>query len=172
FFFLKHLLSSSTLKRMGIVNESGLMLKFFPIAKYVMPGIVVDQTDFDHPRDVAANRLFSSLSNQKVVIEVGAETGNSTLSIAKTAKRIIAVEPDPHNFRKLVQKTMEFSNVTCVNVALLDFNGFVRLYGEIHGEWSAIHRSSNFVTVRSATLDSVLADLHVQHVDLIKIDAE
>ncbi|HYW01939.1 MAG TPA: FkbM family methyltransferase [Candidatus Acidoferrum sp.] len=172
FFFLKHLLSRSTLTRMGLVNESSLMLKFFPVAKYVMPGIVVDQTDLDHPREIAANRLFSSLSDKKVVIEVGAETGNQTLAVAKRAKRIIAVEPDSHNFRKLVQRTMKFSNVTCVNVALLDFNGFIRLYGEIHGEGSAIYRSSNFVTVRSATLDSVLADLHVRHVDLIKIDTE
>lgn|GEM_PF-1052939 len=111
-----------------------------------------------------------------IVIDVGAHMGFFTLKIAKNVKMIIAVEPDPTNFRFLVLNikiNQVDKKVAAYNVALGDANRQMFLdrtgYG---GGRSKITSQKTDIQVKTQTLDSLVETVGLDHVDLIKIDTE
>lgn len=115
-------------------------------------------------------------SSNDVVIDVGAHMGFFTLKIAKKAMKIIAVEPDPNNFLFLalnVKINQMDKKVAAYNVALGDANRQMFLdrtgYG---GGRSKITSHKTDIQVETQTLDSLVENVGLDHVDLIKIDTE
>jgi hypothetical protein len=63
-----------------------------------------------------------------------------------------------------------------LNVALSDEPGAVRFYHDIDATRNSLgltrNEASEFETVRCVTLDAVVSDLNLSHVDFLKIDVE
>lgn len=126
----------------------------------------------------------------EVFVDVGAHIGKYTLRIAKIVGengRVIAIEPDPENFKALLLgiKMNELKNVSALNIAAWDKSAILPLYKSkpdskissvgLHGKgWSSIKRkiSEKIVYVVAKPLDKIIKELNVFRVDWIKIDAE
>lgn len=116
-----------------------------------------------------------------VFLDIGANSGYYTalfLSHAGPGGRAIALEPDPECF-ELLQRTVQANggtNTTCLQVAASDVRGTARLYrnGQNRGDnrlyWHDMATSA--CEVRVNKVDSVLAQLQIPEVNLIKMDVQ
>jgi FkbM family methyltransferase len=114
------------------------------------------------------------------VVDVGANVGFIAIRAAKTAERVIAIEPHPERFRYLKENVHVngLRNITLVNCAVGADEGELTLYdvdptlGPRPLDVSARAGRGSRFQVRMRTLDSLLDDLGVSGVDLVKIDVE
>ena len=63
----------------------------------------------------------ADLHPRDVVLEIGPGTGVLTQEIAKTAKRVIAVEKDPRMIKILKESLKDFKNVEIINTDILNY---------------------------------------------------
>jgi FkbM family methyltransferase len=128
--------------------------------------------------------LFRSFSMRApVMIDVGANIGCHTLLMSQWAKSVLAIEPSPFVFERL-QGNMALNgvdNVTLVNAALSDSDGAAMLFTppkSFPNQGTASLHKRDLTTedvgisVQAMTLDTLLRDYKIFHVDLIKIDVE
>ncbi len=114
-----------------------------------------------------------------VAVDVGANVGCFTMLASRLVGDdglVIAIEPVEANFACL-ERTIEengLRNVRTVRAAVGDHNGEVRLsLSEQSGQHSGVFkRGDTYATVPSRTLDSIVADLGLDHVDFVKVDVE
>lgn len=145
-------------------------------------------TDFDivNPRfegvllRVIGDRLSVLSDHPPIFVDVGAHIGKHTIPAGRLLRdigRVIAIEPDPDNFRALQANVQlnNLSNVDLRNLGAWSEGGELALHrgtGNL-GEHSFIDEvGSESVSVPVRTLDSLLSDLGVAAVDVIKIDAQ
>lgn len=101
------------------------------------------------------------------VLDVGADVGSHTVRYAERARRVIAFEPNPEEFRCLVHNTKHLPNVLCLPVALGlndEWRKLMRCENEGAGHLHP-HEDGDTWVVR-------LDDLNFRKLDFIKIDAE
>lgn len=109
------------------------------------------------------------------VVDVGANIGFITVRAARTASRVIAIEPHPTRFRYLERNVAlnRLDNVTCVNCALGAAEGEIVLHdvdptlGPRPLDVSATPGRGRCYRVPMRSLDSLVAEA-----DLVKIDVE
>ncbi len=122
----------------------------------------------------------SGVDDPRVIVDLGSHVGASVIYFAHRffRARIIAVEPDPANFRKLRRHVGQLSNVELHNVAVTDESrADVTFFesGERDSWASSPHRSNAFqepIQVAGRRLDDLLADSDIDAVDPLKIDIE
>jgi FkbM family methyltransferase len=127
------------------------------------------------------NLLRKTLQKGDVVVDVGANIGIFSVECAAyvgTQGRVVAIEPAPPNQTQLRHNLAlnHLEHVTVIDGAAGEGEGSVRLMrpsgsncgmftvGDVSGEES--------YSVRLRTLDSILAELHIDCVDAIKLDIE
>ncbi len=126
------------------------------------------------------NRLFSCessedevfkniihLNNEPCFLDLGAYNGDTALDFAKRFpdySKIVALEPDAKNFKKLVANTKDLK-IECINSAVSDTNGFVG-FEDNHSRSSKIGGDKQ---IPSITVDSLLDEYKF---DFINIDVE
>lgn len=113
-----------------------------------------------------------------VVLDVGAHVGSYTVWASKRVGpggKVLSFEPEPENFR-LLKKNIALngcSNVRLYSAALSEVPGRIRLFvsepPELH---SLMPVSGAAIEVPSLRLDDVAAELGLERVGTIKIDAE
>ncbi len=122
----------------------------------------------------------------ETVVDVGANIGRYSLIAARSASRVIAIEPVPSNFSMLKEniKLNRFSHVIGLNIAVSDRAGQRNMYltGEANAtkssldeEWSrGVGRTDAIEVVRvdSDTLDNVVGRLGITSLDWLKVDVE
>ncbi|MCW3995287.1 MAG: FkbM family methyltransferase [Candidatus Bathyarchaeota archaeon] len=143
------------------------------IAKYVSIHYLSDPTE--------AVEAFSPKPGQ-VVIDIGAHVGAYTVMSASMVKsgKVIAIEAHPANYRLLLKniKLNDLKNVIPVNIAVLDKEGYVKLYSGKTSGWHSIRQErksnlcSSYLTVCCTTIDRLLLKLNSGKADWIKIDVE
>jgi FkbM family methyltransferase len=116
----------------------------------------------------------------ETIVDVGANNGMSAVFFANTypEARIIAVEPEHSNYAMLLKNTSEYSNVTAVNAALWNEDGYVNLglpegakkKADYH-RW-AFQVAARGSRVRAVRMETLLAESGIEKVDLLKIDIE
>lgn len=121
---------------------------------------------------------LSYCTNHRVAIDVGAHVGLYTTVIAAKFCDVYAIEADKANFDCLLRNVEALNNVTPYNVAAGPNNGFALVHYDSTrpGNTGSHFISPNIVLnqpiaahqVPMVTIDS----LHLQDVDLIKIDVE
>jgi FkbM family methyltransferase len=111
-----------------------------------------------------------------VVIDVGAHMGFFALKIVKSVKKIIAVEPDPANFKFLssnVQNNKFDNKIIFHNIALGGKDGTVFLdrtgYG--YGRSKPTENKTDLLS-KMRTLDDLINQEKLVEISLIKIDTE
>ncbi|MEM0235674.1 FkbM family methyltransferase [Thermofilum sp.] len=115
-------------------------------------------------------------------IDVGAHIGRYAILVAKLVRKgfVIAVEPEPNNFRALVCsiRSNKLKNVIAYRVAAHDVSGeMLRLYGHGAASSVAIQWGDRQCLVESVSLDDLLKDLPnyvklSRHKLIMKIDVE
>ncbi|NWG36461.1 FkbM family methyltransferase [Nitrososphaera sp.] len=111
-----------------------------------------------------------ALKEDDVVIDLGANIGLFTIHISDRVKKVIAVEPEPSNFRVLERavKDNSLKNVTLFNMAVSDKMEIVK----IDGLSSLAKISEKGQPVQSDSLDAILERDDCKEVNVIKMDIE
>lgn len=113
-----------------------------------------------------------------IVIDVGAYVGTFTVKAAKLVGDrglVIAIEPEPKNLAFLEHnvKTYKLNNVKIIRKAVLDKTTKARLYlSNASACHSLSYHHQNYIEVEADTLDNIISQLGLDHVDFVKIDAE
>ncbi|HLJ93373.1 MAG TPA: FkbM family methyltransferase [Gemmataceae bacterium] len=142
------------------------------------------------PEEAVVERIVKDVPVGGTVIDAGAHIGRYTLMAASAvgpSGRVIAIEPGPDTFTLLRENAAlnQMTWITPIQAALGKEDGWADLFtgsdqatNSLRGEWldklegfeSITRRSCQKVTVRS--LPSLLAELGLGSVDLLKIDVE
>ncbi len=133
-----------------------------------------------HFEPLTMHFLMNNIRRDDIVLDVGAHIGIYTVHLAKKAKHVIAVEPEPQNLNLLI-KNIKLNNVsskvTILPVAACDYDGVAELY--LH-EASGRHSlkpikdgGAGIIKVKCRKLGSLLRNkLSINEVNIIKIDVE
>ena len=118
-----------------------------------------------------------------VFVDVGAYMGLYTVWACRRARRVISIEPNPAAlaYLKVNIALNECSNVTVVPKAISDRRGYAKLkipeaaekgFIPMHSSIVWDYKEAFEVEVETDTLDSVLEEVGVDSVDILKIDVE
>ena len=107
-----------------------------------------------------------------VVVDIGANIGDFTLSMSPRCGKIIAIEPGSENFEYLLSNIAAngVSNVVAINAAAHSRKEIVGLRGT--GSNLQVTRVGNGQSAQGLPLDMVLSEMHSEKIDILKIDAQ
>jgi FkbM family methyltransferase len=116
----------------------------------------------------------------RVIVDAGANVGLSAVYFAHRFPdaRIIAIEPEAHNFALLASNVADYPNVIPVKAALWHTNTVVDLFDPGLGPWGYVvgHRADCPGAWRqftdAVTLDKVIHTHGLDRIDLLKMDIE
>jgi FkbM family methyltransferase len=117
----------------------------------------------------------------KVIVDVGANIGLSTIFYANRfpSARIIAIEPHPFNYEMLKKNTALYPNVTTMRAALWKENRELNIFDPGGGNTTfrtgdnrGVSGAEGAGSVAGITLDKLMADYELPRVDFMKIDVE
>ncbi len=96
------------------------------------------------------------LSENSIYVDLGAYNGDTATAFAREHgyKRIIAVEPDKRNFRKLTENTRELENITLYNALISDEDGNV--YLDSNKGRGAHESEKGSFPIQSITIDTLI----------------
>jgi FkbM family methyltransferase len=141
--------------------------------------IIINQINNDRMYDP-----FLKDKKDLVILDIGANVGLFTLYAQDSASKVISVEPTPSHQNLFEKICGKYENVELVKAALSDKNEDVSFYtcnenstqnSLVKGEGTAVGESpsdENKVTVRGVTLETLLNEYNIEHVDFCKIDIE
>jgi FkbM family methyltransferase len=138
-----------------------------------------DASEFEVLREVFVEREYElELEKEpRVILDLGSNIG-ATIAYFRAnhpAARIVGLEPDPSAFALLEANVGELENVTVVNVAAAGTDGSRSFYPAAQSWLSSLHSrrgGGEAIVVEARTVDSLLSELGIDHVDLLKIDVE
>jgi FkbM family methyltransferase len=116
----------------------------------------------------------------ETIIDAGANIGMTSIYFAREfpLARIIAVEPEPNNFRMLCRNVAPYGNITPVHAALWSSDGEIRVTDPdpetgASGEWAFVtHEGRAGICTRAITMRTLLAEMKIRSVALLKMDIE
>ena len=148
---------------------------------------IEELTDLKAFWQIYLRRVYRVDGKDRHIIDLGANVGIFTLYAARCAQhsKILAVEPFPSTFRRLVANVRDHgleSRVTCLNAAVTSTNG-VRVMPDAPVpsqrrtllstiSTSALDSVSSGTQVAGKTLKVILDENQIQQVDLLKVDIE
>ncbi|MCS7385823.1 MAG: FkbM family methyltransferase [archaeon GB-1867-005] len=169
-----------------VLGVKGNVIKVkFKVGNRSFKAYVPDDEYWGSIKDILLSREYEyllgfELSNlkDKVVIYARAHVGLYFLVASTYARKVIAIEPHPVNYRLLEINILmnNASNIVPINAALVGKNsGTVKIYEASHSGAATIvsKTSSKYYEVPTITLDKILKE-HVRQGDavLLKIDIE
>ncbi len=116
--------------------------------------------------------------NPQLILDCGANVGYSVAYFANKypQAKIIAVEPEPLNFKMLTYNTHFFDNVTCLNSAIWYNEGYIKILPDVPGNTLAFMTEDTTAddpeALKTTTIAKLLADSGFDEIDLLKIDIE
>lgn len=115
--------------------------------------------------------LLHMLDDTCVVWDIGANIGYHTVAFATKAKHVYSFEPNRKNFELLLKNTKTFNNVTLVNAAVSNKNGFISVGDfdlEVYSNYGNVKVGEGGENVLCIKPDS----FSMNKPDFIKIDVE
>ncbi|HVB89946.1 MAG TPA: FkbM family methyltransferase [Beijerinckiaceae bacterium] len=127
--------------------------------------------------------LASCIGDNFVFIDIGANVGGYSLFVAARAgagARILAIEPQPEIFERLVYNSQQnaFSTIKALDCAVADKPGQVTLFfaSDNRGETSMkildADRYDERLCVQAKTLRQIVEEEGYTHIDALKVDVE
>jgi FkbM family methyltransferase len=112
-----------------------------------------------------------------VIVDLGANVGLALLDfrLRYPNARLIGVEPDPIAFKTLRLNTADDPNIQILPVAVGGSDGLRTFYSSPESVVSGFERTRDFqkaLPVITRSLDSLMSDLALPRIDLLKIDVE
>ena len=113
----------------------------------------------------------------RVIVDVGANIGMASIffAIKYPKARIIAIEPEESNFNLLVKNTRPYRNITAIRAALWNSDGEVSIglpAPDSYEKWGFQTGIPGEGKARAVTMQTLLDELGVETIDLLKIDIE
>lgn len=139
--------------------ENIIMFKLTGRLKFLLKAETERQEVFD----------LLNLSKQENFLDLGAFTGDTVLEFiyyVKDYKKIIAVEPDKRNFKKLCENTTDLKEIKSINAAVSDKSGKV-LISKNHGRGNSVEGKT--VEIGTLSLTDICKDFKPTY---IKMDIE
>jgi FkbM family methyltransferase len=117
--------------------------------------------------------MIDGLNASSTILDLGANRGSFSLAMAKRFHcKPLCVEADPRLFPALESNP----NLSAINAAVASRGGTSRFYLADNWECSSLipsaSRSANAVECRAVTLETLLATMGTEQVDLLKVDIE
>ena len=107
-----------------------------------------------------------------IFLDIGAHIGRYSLLTARNRCKVMAVEPEPSNYKILVLNS-QLARFRAIQSAITDFDGETRLYiGRHTGVHSLLPSGTKTITVPALRLETLLKREGIETVNLIKLDAE
>ena len=113
----------------------------------------------------------------RTVVDVGANCGMTSVFYANLYPEatIVAIEPETSNYEALVKNTCAYPNIIPIHGALWSTDGEVELfppwpYWKRWGKWGFRVRKGN--GCRAVTLTTLMREVGIETVDILKIDVE
>lgn len=119
----------------------------------------------------------------QTIIDAGANIGLAAIYFANKypSARIIAVEPEDSNFEILKKNVGPYGNIVCIRGALWHENAQINLTDPGLGKWGFMTQEQDGAEraygdvvhkVQGMTVDSIMEQHGIGHVDILKIDIE
>lgn len=145
-----------------------------------------EDSDSDAPviREIWCENVYEvydgDLSDTGIVVDIGANIGSFTLFAASLgAKKVIAVEPEPHNLELLRQNIDEHKGITPDCEFIIDSRGisdgkFTKAFiGNDHGDSRvSFTKESSVVPITLISLEQLFSIHELEYIDVLKIDVE
>jgi FkbM family methyltransferase len=160
--------------RVAIEGLPELRFKLHPAGDPWVSGVIARNEVFD-PHIMAL--LRATLESEDVLVDVGAHIGWFSVIGSKLAGHVVAMEPDPDNWRYLRTnlRINGSKNVTAYQVAAGETNGHTRLYRSFEHrgdhQLSVVGDRKDFAKVRVRSVDSVLAEVGIR-ATWVKLDTQ
>jgi len=141
---------------------------------------LTDAADFEVLREVFVEREYELDLDwePELILDVGSNIG-ATIGFFRARyprARIVGLEPDPRAFARLQANVGGLDGVRVLKVAAAATNGRRPFYPAASTWLSSLNPSARTgeepIEVETRTLDSLLGELGLEHVDLLKIDVE
>jgi FkbM family methyltransferase len=126
---------------------------------------------------------FYKITKEDVVLDVGANIGFFTRLIVHRCKRVICIEPEPKNLLCLKCNVYRFDKVQIIPKAVADEKGRKKLFLSNISWGHTLERDvylpfsnkrlvdgNKYVHVSVDTIDNIVSELQIDHVDFIKMD--
>lgn len=156
---------------------------------FVIPndlGISAELRLFKIHEPLATEVLVKALKKGTTVVDIGSNIGYYVFSESKLVGQngiVIAVEPVPVTFSYLLKNVRmnKLSNVITVNKAMSDRNGTIRMIESKGSNWSRVLQNNQdlsspdvagVIQVKAVTLDTLVEQLGLKKLDLIRMDVE
>ena len=111
------------------------------------------------------------------IVDIGANCGMTSVFYASRhpGARVVAVEPEPSNYKALLKNTHPYSNIVPVHAALWNCDGQVEVFAawpktNRWGKWGFRVRNGN--GCRALTLTTLMKEHRIEKVDILKVDVE
>jgi FkbM family methyltransferase len=119
---------------------------------------------------------YAPRRNPQVILDLGANAGFATLFFHRRfpEARIVAVEPDPGTYRRLVRNVGSLPRVTTVHAAIAGREGPVTFYPSAESISSSMFPRGRTGTtvVAGLSIEKLMQEHRLQSVDLLKVDIE
>jgi len=179
-FFMRSVALGRLAGRPVDVVAFGARMRLYPQRSTAEKRLAFTPQYFD-PRERAL--LAERLAGDFVFLDIGASCGGYTLFVASFSgprSRVLAVEPHPEVFHRLVYNIAEneFHNVKAVGCALLDIDGEATLFVNAGNEGESSVRFVNAdarvvpIRVPAKTLLTLAREEELSRIDAMKIDIQ
>ncbi len=128
--------------------------------------------------DYGANLPFEP----RVIVDAGAYTGLSAIYFANRypGAKIIALEPDPENFRLLTRNVGAYDRIRPVHAALWFEDTELALYRRPEGHWASTIHAASLASgyakadrpIPAMRIETLMSRFAVPEIDVLKVDIE
>ena len=112
----------------------------------------------------------------RAIVDCGANVGYASVYFASRypCARIVAVEPEPSNFKALVANTRAYPNIVPIEAAIWDSPGYLAVDSSDSAWESRVLTpgDGSLATVAAVTIQDIFARCPVNAIDVVKIDIE
>lgn len=118
----------------------------------------------------------------QIIIDAGANTGLSAIFFTNKfpKAKVFSIEPENSNFKCLLENTKYYKNILCLQNALSNIpNQKIETISLGLGKWgfttrviNDIENSKNENIINSITIDEIVSEYNIKHIDILKIDIE
>ena len=113
----------------------------------------------------------------KTIIDCGANAGFAAVYFKNKfpGSTIIAIEPEPANFKILSKNTEKYQDVNCLNYGIWNKSTNLEIINEGKGNWGfSTHEVEyeNENTIKAISIEEIMERYNLKQIDILKIDIE
>jgi len=151
------------------------------------PGISTELRLFKIHEPLTTKILTEYIQNGWTILDVGSNIGYYALlesQLVGEKGKVIAIEPMPLNYSYLIKniRLNKVKNVLPINCAISNKNGKIKMIKSSYSNWCSVFtgkipeiiKNDNYsvIEIPTKTIDSIVKELHLKYVNLIRMDIE